>query len=728
MIVPAGKPYTVVVTEFFHHGEIRPDGRNVLVIAQNKELVPLRVLQVGPGDFCRLAFQTVAGQSAYEILYGGNPPTEKPPPWSCRDGLLLETRQFKACDLHSLDSLREAFDKAPPIGADYVEGVFHSYNPFRLADEPFLSRYSGYMDIRQPGTYGLVVSSQDCSFLLVDDKQVASAPGQHGPEHRVLPGRRQDVKLAAGLHKFEYDHAAAGDSAFMVAVWEPDPKDRKPQQPTPIPAEIFHSHLIARLPASHLSLRTAKHVPDFVAKIAGDVPLPDNDVPLVGVLFRDNSVKALTMAGAKLQWDFGDGQTSDLPNVDHVYLRPGLYAVKLSVRRAGKTIDVTNRIEVDRPRVSPKDKDKQYSLNDYLRIIETYEPKTLDAPSLCQMVRTLEAKAAALVNQAEDAALRTKAVEDDPNRRHDRAARPSTSVRGRPTQPGAAVSQAGPPAESDRYLAKAVAAGRAAFEEGSAAKGDEDLLKLAQLVGPMARDQLGDSEAAFQIWMAAAGRIASAEGKAACETAAADIAVNDLLKVADAKPLLDSAAKRLGEGKSGPTAGFLERVRGDYYAATGDGKSANKAYLEAERLVGATRAFAENAAKRGAHARSTEEFVKERQFGRAAAEIQAWQAEFPLEKMDGYLTLLCARYWAGRGKFAQAIAQSEQLLAVSPDSPYIDQLLLQAADSEMRRGRKDRALATLHALLKDYPGSPLAPLVKKNIDVLEGAGGQGTGK
>jgi tetratricopeptide (TPR) repeat protein len=732
--VPAGKPYAVVVTEFFHHGEIRPDGRNVMVVAQNKELVPMRVLQTGPGDFCRLAFQPVAGQLAYEILYGGEPPTEKMPPWSCHDGLLLETRQFKSCDFHSLDSLRAAFDKATPIGADYVDAVFHSYNPFRLADEPFLSRYTGYMDIRQPGTYGMVVSSQDCSFLLIDDKLVASAPGQHGPEHRVLPGRRRDLKLSAGLHKFEYYHAAGGERAFMVAVWEPDPTEGKPQQPIPIPVEIFHEHLIARLPASHLTLRTAKHVPDFVAKIAGDVPLPDSDVPLVGVLFRDNSVKALTIAGAKLRWDFGDGQTSDLPNIDHVYLRPGLYPVKLSLRRGGKTIEITNRMEVDRPRVNPREKPKQYSLGDYLPIIETYEPKTLDAPSLYQMVRALEAKAAAVVSHVEDAAQKATAVEEDPNRRHDTAARrqnvarPASAVKDR-AQPKSAVLQAtGLPVEAERYLAKAVAAGRVAFEEGSAAKGDEDLLKLAQLVGPMARDQLGDSEAAFQIWQAAAGRTAAAEGKAACETAAADIAINDLLKVADAKPLLESAAKRLGDSKSGLVAAQLERVWGDYYAASGDGKSANKAYVEAERLVGATRPFSENAALRGAHARSTEEFVKEKQFGRAAAEIQAWQAEFPLEKMDGYLTLLCARYWAGRGKFAQVIAQSEQLLAVSPDSPYIDQLLLQAADSEMRRGRKDRALATLHALLKDYPGSPLAPLVKKNIEVLEGAGDGGRAK
>ena len=196
----------------------------------------MRILQLGPGDFCRLAFQTVAGQSEYDIFYGGDPPTEKAPPWTCRDGLLLETRQFKPCDLQSLDSVRSAFDKAAPIGADYVEGVFHSCNPFSLKSEPFFSRYSGYMDIRKPGTYGFMLSSQDCSFLLIDDKLVASAPGYHGPAYHALRGSRHDVRLAAGVHKFEYYHAAAGASAVMVAAWEIDPVGDKPQHPDGHPA------------------------------------------------------------------------------------------------------------------------------------------------------------------------------------------------------------------------------------------------------------------------------------------------------------------------------------------------------------------------------------------------------------------------------------------------------------------------------------------------------------
>jgi outer membrane protein assembly factor BamD (BamD/ComL family) len=86
------------------------------------------------------------------------------------------------------------------------------------------------------------------------------------------------------------------------------------------------------------------------------------------------------------------------------------------------------------------------------------------------------------------------------------------------------------------------------------------------------------------------------------------------------------------------------------------------------------------------------------------------------------MTLLNARYWAGRGKYAQAIAQCEQLQTANPDSPYIDQLMFLSADCEMRRGRKDRAIAALHALLKDHPGSPLVPLAKKNLDALEKKG------
>lgn len=163
----------------------------------------------------------------------------------------------------------------------------------------------------------------------------------------------------------------------------------------------------------------------------------------------------------------------------------------------------------------------------------------------------------------------------------------------------------------------------------------------------------------------------------------------------------------------------LQRVWGDYHALTGDGEAARKAYNEAEAILGTTRSHTERTAWQGAHSRSAEQYLKTGELDRAIVEIRAWQEEFPAEKIDGYLNLMLARYWAGREKYAEAVAQAEQLLTVNADSPYIDQLLLLAADCEVKRGRVDRALATLHQLLKEYPGSPLVPVVRANIAKLE---------
>ena len=345
--IPDEKHYTVVVTEFFHHGEISLDGKNVIVLAKNKTLVPMRVLQLGPGDFCRLAFQTERGQSEYEILYGGDPPTEALPPWTSRDGLLLETRHFRQCDLQKLDKVREAFEAAPPIGSDYVSEVRHACNPVTIQQGPFLSRYSGTLHIDVEGSYRIFTSSQDCSFLLIDDKLVIAAPGRHGPTGDTRPGTWKQIRLSAGLHKFEYYHAAASANTTMLAAWIAHPVSPK-ERPTAIGGEASTTYLVGHLPAGRVTTRTAKLVPDFLMKIAGEVPLPDNPLPMLGVAFRDASARSLSMQGKPL-WDFGDGQTSTSANPNHVYLRPGLYTVKLTMKHNERPVEMVNRIYVDRP-------------------------------------------------------------------------------------------------------------------------------------------------------------------------------------------------------------------------------------------------------------------------------------------------------------------------------------------------------------------------------------------
>jgi PKD repeat protein len=700
----AGKSFNAVVTEFFHHGEIKPDGRNVIVAAKD-QLVPCKVLQLGPGNFCRLAFQTVKGQMEYDILYGGDPPTESPPPWTCKDGLLLETRHFARCNLQNLEPLRRAYESSAPFGSDYVDGVFHGSNPFSLKREPFFSKYSGYLDIPAAGKYGFITASQDASFLLIDDKQVAAAPGRHGPLRFAIRNVRQDVELTAGLHKFEYYHAAAGSDAIMAAYWEINPLDPKPK-PQMISPTVFHADRIARLPAGSLTLRTSKQVPDFTMKISGDVPLPDNQPPLVVVSFHDASPKTMINQN-KGQWDFGDGQTSIEMNPVHVYLRPGMYSVKLSFRLSGRTAEITNRVEVEAPSLDYKD--KLHEISDHLKLLDTYNLRTLDAASLRQLVYAYELKASQLSGRADDLKKEIEEGPADPNRKAD----DEIEIARKKKMIGDLMSQ------SRQFILQAVDTGKAAFADDSAAKGDDDLMQLALYLAPIARCRLGDSPGALQIWEGAAGIIKNPALKAECQISAADILINDLVKVQDAKPLLDQATAALGGGKSGTQAAVLQRVWGDYYASTGNGKAARDAYAAAEQATGPGRNFIESTAWKGAHSRSAEEFIKTNQFDQAAEELQAWQREYPGEKINGYLTLLYARYWAARGKYAQAVAQAEQLQALNPDSAYADQILFLAAECEIHRDRQDRAVATLHSILKDYPGSPLVPAVQKKLGELE---------
>ena len=200
------------------------------------------------------------------------------------------------------------------------------------------------------------------------------------------PSTWKQIRLSVGSHKFEYYHAAATANAIMLAAWIAHPVSPK-EHPTAIGGEAFTTYLVAHLPAGRVTTRTAKLVPDFLVKIAGEVPLPDDPLPMLGVAFRDASARSLSMQGKPL-WDFGDGQTSTSAGPNHVYLRPGLYTVKL-IDEAQRAAGRDGQSDLCRsPPAFPQD--KPHTLNQYLGIIENYEPRTLDVASLRQLVSAYE--------------------------------------------------------------------------------------------------------------------------------------------------------------------------------------------------------------------------------------------------------------------------------------------------------------------------------------------------
>ncbi len=273
----------IVMTEFFTNGELKAPGSNLAVYDNRHALVPWRMLQFGPGDFCRIAFQTAPKQHLYKIYFGGKGEAEKSPAWTDRAGLLLETRHWSNCNFQRLDSVRETFQAAEPFGSAYVLGVFHRFNPFWPNPEPFLSKYRGLLRIPRDGTYRFFTSSQDCSFLLIDDKVVVASPGWHGPDHDSR--HKGEVKLSGGPHEFQYFHGAAGADACMVAAWQP-PGAGKPEA---IPPEAFGSEAIGQYPSTGV-----KHLHEYSVDIEGEVPLPESESPLVRAQFHTISTRGST--------------------------------------------------------------------------------------------------------------------------------------------------------------------------------------------------------------------------------------------------------------------------------------------------------------------------------------------------------------------------------------------------------------------------------------------------
>ena len=504
--------------------------------------------------------------------------------------------------------------------------------------------------------------------------------------------------MEQGPHKFEYFHAASGPNAIMTAAWEKNPRNEKPA-PVAIPASVFRADSAGPVLVGPPETQQEKVLPHFATEITGSVPLPENPKHLVGVQFENLSPPAL-MTKSKMAWNFGDGQASDQPSPEHVFLLPGLYSVKLAIQRGVRKVDITYTIQIDQRQDRPKE---LHELDRYLPILETYDAAKLDAASLQQLVAAYLWKAELIISPKGERNPGESDVTDGT------LVDPAEETRLMLEREAAAR----------EYLVRAVNAARVAFTTTSVAEDDETLFELAQLVGPIARDRLGDSQLAGQIWQAASQRISRPSLRAECQLAAADIALNDLLIPAYAKNLLDKVSASIGQAETGNVVSRLHRIWGDYYAATGDRSQARKHYNDAARILPSDRSHVEQTAWRGAHSRSTEQFLKSGRYGRAAEQLRVWQSEFPSDKFDGYMHLLFARYWIGRKNYPAAVAQADQILVVNPTSPYADRLLALAAEAEEKRDRIDRALATLESLLHDYPGSPLVPHAQKEVERLE---------
>ena len=99
----------------------------------------------------------------------------------------------------------------------------------------------------------------------------------------------------------------------------------------------------------------------------------------------------------------------------------------------------------------------------------------------------------------------------------------------------------------------------------------------------------------------------------------------------------------------------------------------------------------------------------------AAEALQQWEYEFPLEKLEGFSSLVRVRLELARLRYTKAAEEVEILVRANPRSNYAPELLMFGAEAYRQLGKRDVAKATLQRIVTGYPESPLAAEAAKKI-------------
>jgi tetratricopeptide (TPR) repeat protein len=359
------------------------------------------------------------------------------------------------------------------------------------------------------------------------------------------------------------------------------------------------------------------------------------------------AVTSRPLRGATYRWDLGDGQHAEGERVEHVYLTTGRHTVTLTAKTPSGSLTRTNRVFVSRPwdRVTDRRLD---GFRTHAKIVSGYDFASLEPTAAVGEAITL----------LERAGLREAVL------------RAGQAFCARARAPHELVTRVVPV-----YAEALVAAGQVD-------KAVADLRKAA--------DMASTSSVARATVLAMAGRIAL---KHKHDDELAMALFQDVLKKHEA--FLNVRGVRLARIGTGD----VWRVRGDYAKAR---KAYRAAGIERPRRPG------KDPFIKGDFARHVEAYIRTRQLDDAEAFLDKWAYAFPLEKLEGYWSLMAVRLHQVRRRHAEAVREARTLAEVNPRSNYAAELLWRAAESCRRLDRPDDARALLRRIAEDYPESPFA--------------------
>ena len=654
--------------EFRTGGRIEADGRDLRVVAQDKP-VAHKIIQLGPGDVCKVAFRLVPGVTTYGIYYGN--PKAKPSEggWEAKRGLLLEVRRYRGPGYQTWAQTKQSLDRAKSLvmGRMFAPNVFLGYNPFGETKN-YISVYTGWLAIDAPGNYAFATTSDDASFLFIDDKPVAEWPGTH----RALPyaARVGVVKgMTAGLHRFAYYHVQAIDRAAAVAAWIPPSRLKDLPPPSPgrdggkarmawmkknkfdvIPAGAFPP--VARGVLKAYDVRGSKPVADFDVKNLGEIAVGDGYAQRIQFIDKTPQRKRPSPP----RWRFGDGNGGTGSPVEHVYFEEGDYKVTLEVGRAS----ITQTVHVDRD-WSRQMRPSKDGPEQYFPIISKYAFASMPPAHLVAAARYFEE----LGKDALTARLCCQVL----------------SAKGETIPP------------DTRY-------------------------ELTMLLAETAHDA-ESARAAVAACHSAEQKTQDMRQQAALALAAGEVSLEQL----DSPDLAEKEFRRVATQYASASRDTMRRAYvglGDAYRAKGNCAKAKECYDQAAEIPISKDEFRRSAVQVGAYSRAVDMYLRDGKLDHAEDFLDAWEWEFPAERLHGYSTLLRARVLVARGDHRNAARSLDRLVLVNPTSPYAADCLMLAAQCYVKVGDKKKAAAVLRQVVDEYKDSPLNAEAAKQLKQMGG--------
>ena len=633
----------VAVVEMPTGGLCKPDGSDIRVTAAGGALTAHRVLMMGPGDRVRLAFALRPPAVRNYHVYFGNPKADPPEdPLDIRRGVLLATWKYPGGAINTFKHIQAIFDREKAfLGRAMLDRIFMGHNPFG-PDARLASTLTGWLIVRKGGVYNFATSSRNASFLLLDDKLVVSNGGWHGPQRRFPNPAR--VRVEPGLHKLTVHHVTNGGDPIVLAAW------RRPEDPhlQLIPPGAYAPFF--RGTPGAIQTRGGKPQVDFLPVHAGEAFMGNR-------YYQRYEFKALatkTPRKAEYVWDFGDGQTAGGEAVQHVYLIPGQYTVKLSTAGPAPKLARTNRIYVSRPweRVTSNRLD---SVRHYASLVMAYDFQKLQpADAVAEAVLLLHrGRTIGGVVRAGDALVQRKAVSP-------RRAEEAITI------------------YADQLLA-----------EGKFDRAIQGLRKAADMAN---RPQIAAP------LLVRAANIALERGEDA------DLAFM----------LYQQVGERFGAIASIPAIRGAKIGIGDVWRVRGDYEKAEKAYRAAGAGV-QDKHRGKEAFVKGDLARHVEDYIRTRKYDDAKTFLDEWADTFPLDKLEGYWSLLRVRRRRALIEHAHAVREVEVLAKVNPRSNYAAGLLMLGADSYRRLGKPEEGRKLLRQVVGQFPESPFAAEAEKEL-------------